>query len=341
MTRRQTVIDALNHKNTDTIPYSVDFTMQSDEKMKAYTKDPDYQKHLHMYMHTLQYWGWPTELPDMKEHFKDDFGVIWNRSGADKDIGVPIKKLITDFDHIDYVFPEINEKRIRGDYEELMRTKEDKFTVGAIGFSMFERAWSMAGMPEVLMAMIENPEGLHKFLDMICEYDMKVMDIALEYDLDAFYFGDDWGQQHGMIMGPEYWREFIKPRMKRMYAKAKNKGLFVLQHSCGDIHEIFDDLISIGLDCYQTFQPEIYDIEKIKEKYGRSLSFWGAISTQQLLPKASPEKVRSETARIMKILSGNGGYIASPTHALEFDVPCENISAMLDVFMHQDKYLDR
>ena len=49
--------------------------------------------------------------------------------------------------------------------------------------------------------------------------------------------------------------------------KAKEKGLFVIQHSCGDSHAIFDDLIEIGLDCYQTFQPEIYDIENMKKIY--------------------------------------------------------------------------
>ena len=73
--------------------------------------------------------------------------------------------------------------------------------------------------------------------------------------------------------------------------------------------------------------------------YSNKLSFWGAISTQQLLPIATAEKVRDVTARTIKILSENGGYIASPTHAIEFDVPPENILAMYDVFMNQKKYM--
>ncbi|MDD3972960.1 MAG: uroporphyrinogen decarboxylase family protein, partial [Clostridia bacterium] len=153
------------------------------------------------------------------------------------------------------------------------------------------------------------------------------------------YFGDDWGQQKNMIMGPEYWRDYIKPRLKRMYKRVKDKGLYVIQHSCGDIEPVFDDLVEIGLDCYQTFQPEIYDIEKIKDIYTGKLAFWGGISTQQLLSRASADEVKKETARIMKILFKNGGYIASSTHAIEFDVPAENILAMYDVFTNQDKYL--
>lgn len=339
MTRKEIVIKALNHEETAVIPYNADFTMQANKNMMEYTKDATYQSKLNMYLNATHYWGWPTELDSEPEHFKDSFGVVWDRSGADKDIGIPITKLITDFDQIDYVFPEIDEKRLRSEYEALMESKEDKFTIGGLGFSLFERAWSLAGMPEVLMAMIANPEGLHRLFDMICEYNLKVIDIALEYDIDGFYFGDDWGQQQGLIMGPIYWREFIKPRIKRMYAKVKEKGLYVLQHSCGDIETIFEDLIEIGLDCYQTFQPEIYNIEKVKERYGDRLSFWGGISTQQLLPKASPEIVKEEVIRIMKIMSKKGGYIAAPTHSIEFDVPPENIIAMFDVFMNQEKYL--
>ena len=101
------------------------------------------------------------------------------------------------------------------------------------------------------------------------------MDIALEYDFDGIYFGDDWGQQHGLIMGLEHWRHYIKPQMARLYKKVKDKRLFAFQHSCGDCHELFPDLIESGLDCYQTFQPEVYDVREMKKLYGDRLAFWG------------------------------------------------------------------
>jgi uroporphyrinogen decarboxylase len=166
-----------------------------------------------------------------------------------------------------------------------------------------------------------------------------IIDIALEYDIDAIMFGDDWGQQHGLIMGPGYWRRFIKPRMAKLYQRAKSKGKFVLQHSCGDCHEIFPDLIEIGLDCYQTFQPEIYNIAEIKKLYGKNLSFWGAISTQQCLPRMNAKQVQEEVIRIAHILSPGGGYILAPTHSIPGDVTPKNIMAMLEVFQNQDRFL--
>ncbi len=95
------------------------------------------------------------------------------------------------------------------------------------------------------------------------------------------------------------------------------------------------DLIEIGLDCYQTFQPEIYNIEKIKKEFGNDLCFWGGISTQRLLPYETPEVVKSETRRIMEIMSKGWGYIAAHTHAIPLDVPPRNVLAMLEAFKNQ------
>lgn len=196
---------------------------------------------------------------------------------------------------------------------------------------MFERAWTLTGM-ENLLVYISDPEFVDTLLDNILEYNLEIIDIALEYDIDGFLFGDDWGQQKGLIMGPVLWRKFIKPGIAKMYEKVKSHGKLVAQHSCGDVSELFPDLIDIGLDIYQTFQPEIYNIKDVKKKFGKHLSFWGGISTQTLLPVATPDEVKRVTRETMEILGDGGGYIAAPTHAVPGDVPPENIAALIEVF---------
>ena len=187
--------------------------------------------------------------------------------------------------------------------------------------------------------MAAEPELCGEFLDKQLVYFDQMLDIIFEYPFDAVFFGDDWGQQKSLIMGPVHWRNLIKPRLAKFYKRVKDSGRYVFQHSCGDCSEILPDLVEIGLDCYQTFQPEIYDIEKVKKEYGGKLTFWGGISTQQLLASATPEQVRAETIRIIKIMKKGGGYIAAPTHAVEHDVPPENIMAMFEVFENQEKYI--
>lgn len=332
MTRREAVIKALSHKECSPLPYHAEFTSQLSEILYARTGDKDLSEGRDSYLHYLQYWGYPTECPDRPGYFTDDFGVTWNRSGADKDIGVVDEPVISEPDISLYPIPYLNEQRIRKQCSELLAKKEDKFCFAGIGFSMFERLWSYLGMEDALIYMITEPEFVDALLDKILEFDLKVVDIFNEYPFDAIYFGDDWGQQKGMIMGAPLWRRFIKPRMEILYRRVKESGKFVIQHSCGDISEVLDDLIEIGLDCYQTVQPEIYDLAELKHRFGEKLSFWGTISTQRALPNLSPDELREIIRQTVAVMRKGGGYILAPTHAIPQDVPPENVIAMLECF---------
>jgi uroporphyrinogen decarboxylase len=136
-------------------------------------------------------------------------------------------------------------------------------------------------------------------------------------------------------MGPHLWRKFIKPRLAELIALAKKKGKKVTLHSCGKVQEILPDLVEIGLDVFNPFQPEVMDIFAIKRQYQGRLAFWGGISIQRLLPFGTPEEVKREVKRIIEEIGKSGGYIAAPSHALPKDIPCENILAMMEVIWNQ------
>jgi uroporphyrinogen decarboxylase len=149
--------------------------------------------------------------------------------------------------------------------------------------------------------------------------------------------GDDWGQQRGLIMGPDYWHEFIKPYLARIFRQVKDAGKFMFLHSCGDVDELFDPLIEIGLDNFNPFQPEVMDIFDLLKSYRGRLTFHGGLSTQQLLPYGSPREIRTESERLLKT-GMDGGYIFAPSHAVEGDVPLENMLAFIEAAQNQRGY---
>lgn len=336
MTKRDRVISAVKHIQPDFVPYNIDFTHQEYNKVAEYLRDKDFIRKIGNHISAVSYSGYLHEISSGSGYWKDDFGVIWNRNGADKDIGVIDGFVIKEPCIKKYNFPKLDEKRLRREYKVLMETEDDTFKFGCISFSMFERAWTLRGMQNLLIDMVDQPEFVDELLDAITDYNLKIIDIALEYDIDGFHFGDDWGQQKGLITGPSYWKRFIKPRVEKMYNRVKSKGKIVSQHSCGDISEIFPNLIEIGLDIYQTFQPEIYDIRKIKNEYGSYLTFWGGISTQKLLPFAAPDEVKRVVIETIQVMGKGGGYIASPTHGLPGDIPPENVVALIEVLQKQN-----
>lgn len=341
MTRRERVLQAIRHMETDITPYQIDFTEQEYEKIALHLGDPDFFEKTGNHMEITPCDEGLMEIDKASGVYRDVFGVQWHideKSGvADPSMDIVLKEPVLS----GYLMPEPDEERIRRRMGQLTGNGKDTFKAASIGFSLFERAWSLRGMENLLTDLAAEPGFVEELLDAITDYNLKVMDIALEYAVDGFHFGDDWGQQKGLIMGAGYWRRYIRPRLARMYEKAKSKGKIVSQHSCGDILEVFPDLIELGLDIYQTFQPEIYDLEKVKKEYGSSLTFWGGISTQRLLPFADPAEIRRVTVKTLEIMGKGGGYIIAPTHDVPGDVPPENILAMLEVFQNQKKYVKR
>ena len=330
MTKKEAVIKAVRHEHVHPVPYSLEMTLSLNDIMKKYTGDENFSEHSGSYLLQVKN-KIITELGGTL--FKDMYGVIWVRS-QDGDIGVIHKYPVPNPDFGSYRFPEPDEGAIREKCRYLLQ-HDDKFTIYLIGFSLFERAWSLHTMENVLMNFILEPDFMEALLDKILQYNLGVIDIVGDMGIDCIMFGDDWGQQRGLIMGYPIWKKFLKPRLHKMYKAVKQKGMFTAQHSCGDCSETFPDLIEMGLDIYNTFQPEIYDIEDMKKTYGRDITFYGGISTQRLLPFHNAENVIKETRRILKVLSEGGGYILAPTHAMTPDIPPENVMAFLKVCQEQ------
>lgn len=108
-----------------------------------------------------------------------------------------------------------------------------------------------------------------------------------------------------------------------------------MQHSCGDITELLPDLIDMGLDVFNTFQPEVMDVDWVKREYGQHLSFYGGISTQQVLPRIAPQDVRAHVLDMIARVGTDGGYLVGPTHAIPRDVSPETIVALIDAVQTQ------
>ncbi len=334
MTNKDRVVASLNHRQPDRIPYALDFTVKARAKMVEFYSDPQFESKLDNCICNLGTGGPDSGRMVTPDIWEDEFGVQWDRS-IDKDIGTVCNCAVTPDNINSYEFPDPDDPTRFKDYHADIANNNDKFIVAGINFSFFERAWTLAGMENILMGMVADPGFVNTLLDRILEYNLKIIDHACKYDINGMRFGDDWGQQTGMLMGPNLWRKLLKPRLKRMYEAVKSRGKRVLIHSCGKVDEVFPDLIEIGLDVFNPFQPEVMDVYEMKKKYGRDLCFWGGISTQKTLPFGSVQQVKDEVRQLLDNIGKDGGYIAAPAHSIPGDAKPENIAAMIEVLNNQ------
>jgi uroporphyrinogen decarboxylase len=139
-------------------------------------------------------------------------------------------------------------------------------------------------------------------------------------------------------MGPKIWRKYILPVLQRMYSVVRSSGRYVFIHSCGDVDELFEDLIALGVNCFNPFQPEVMDVPALLEKYHHRLAPHGGLSTQRTLPYGTVQDVQSETIGLLE-MGGEGGYIFSPAHDVQGDVPQDNMLAFIEVLQSQSGYI--
>jgi uroporphyrinogen decarboxylase len=216
---------------------------------------------------------------------------------------------------------------------------ENQFAIMATPWLLFpfERAHAMQGLETFLLNMAVDPDFARALLERIAGYCKQLMGRFLEElgdNVDIIKIGDDLGTEKSLMISPKMYREILKPIHADFisFIKARTKAR-VFFHSDGDVAPLIEDFIEIGVDILnpiQTSAGSMSDLAALKKRFGRNIVFCGAIDSQKILPLGSPEDVRQEVRRVMRILGPGGGYMVGAVHTVMNDVPPENVLAMVD-----------
>jgi uroporphyrinogen decarboxylase len=331
ITPRERVWQAIRHRQPDRVPWHITGTIPARRALEAHYGAADLDASLGN--HLAKYRARPPDadrwLADRPGFFRDEWGVVWNRT-VDKDIGVVAVYPLQERPLAACGVPDPLDPARYAGLPAFIAANRDRFRYISMSYSLFERAWSLRGMEALLVDMLEAPARVDALFDAITTFNLAVVREMLQYDIDGILFGDDWGQQRGLLFSPKLWRRFIKPRIAEMYAAVKRAGKAVLIHSCGRVQSLFPELIELGLDVFNPFQPDVMDPYEIKRQYGGALAFYGGVSVQNLLPHGTPQQVRDEVRRLMDRVGRGGGFIIGPSHDMTGDIPLANMVAFVE-----------
>lgn len=193
----------------------------------------------------------------------------------------------------------------------------------------FRRFWNLRGLENALADYAANPELVEAVYDPLYELYTEMGLREARAGVDMIRIVGDIAMQDRVLMGPERWRRFDKPRMARLIeaCRAVRPTLSIFFHSDGKLTELVDDLIEIGFDVLNPIQPECMDPVEVKRRWGRRITLYGCISIQRTLPFGSPADVRREVEDLIRQCGLDGGLVLMPSNNVQPDTPVENIIA--------------
>jgi len=201
---------------------------------------------------------------------------------------------------------------------------------------VFELGCWMFGFDDYLYRLAAEPEVVHAFSRRIVDYQKRVIELyygALGGFIDCTTSGDDFGTQKAPFMSTSMFGELVAPYFKeRIEHTRRFTNAFFKHHSCGSVFDLLPTILDCGVDILNPLQPGVYKMEpeRLKASFGDVLTFWGGIDTQSLLPYGTPDEVKAEVKRVLSVLAPGGGYILSPAHTIQNDVPAENLLALYE-----------
>ena len=332
MTPRDIVLEQIHHRETPAVPYTLLYEDVIAEQLDAHYGGPQWRNRLVTYITRVGAVDTNVSEQTDESHFRGGFGEIWRSDRRPWHLEKPplVEPTLEGYDFPPpehFYRPEWKAKALT-----TCQATSDTFMIGDLGWGLFERSWTLRGFENALMDAVINEDFYAEMLDRLVELYLAFVAYTVDLPVDAILFGDDWGDQRGVILGPERWRKLIKPRWAKIYAAVHDAGKIVMSHSCGSVVDIIPDIIEIGMDVLESVQPEAAGMNpyELKARWGDKLAFWGCLGSQSTMGRGTPEDVRNEVARLQTEMARGGGYILASAKPLQPGTPTENAVALVE-----------
>ncbi len=241
-----------------------------------------------------------------KEYYTDEWGNVWVRMVGGCEKGEVHQPFLTSWDKLeDIKVPDYSDPARYKTMTHQFSNCQDKFRVAHIGGWIFDNARYLRKMENYFMDMVASPEELKELHRIICDVYEKRIHGAGRAGADAIWIGEDMGTQKGLLFSPDMFRQYFKADYTRLLGIAHDYGMKVLLHSCGKNWEIIDDLIDVGIDCFQFDQPTLYDMPLLAEKFkSRKAALWSPVDIQKVMPTGDKDYIESQTQYMLDVFNG-------------------------------------
>ena len=285
--------------------------------------------------------GWANSYYGEGAEYVDEWGISWvsapyetpyGRGRYTEPRGRPLAgadaKAVARYQPPDPSRPELykDAERLIAEY------RAEYWIVGSTVTTIFETAWALRGLEQLLTDFIEDPDLADAILDIPYRYHLAAAETLVRMGVDMIWLGDDVGHQHGMFISPRHWRRFLKPRMAHIIERLKTD-------QPGREGRVPHGRLRLsghpGADRDRARRAQPDPARRDGPRQGQARVRQGplllGLDRRAAHPAVRrPDDVRREVLDRIATLGAGGGLILAPTHHVQLDTPLENFWAMVE-----------
>ena len=274
----------------------------------------------------VSYWDAPADDPNYRWAF--------GNKKMPQSVAIDSRRAIESWDELGQFlaeFPDPHRPGITGGIRRVRSENPDRYILVGWGHYLHQRLAYIRGLGDLLYDFYDHVEELQTMMDALTEFYRVFAERAADAGADGVWGGDDLGTQRSLFMSPSKFRTLYKPYYTKLAECLHDNGLDFWLHTCGNMTEIMEDLIEIGVDAVHPIQAGTMDDARTAEEYGGRIAFWIGMDVQQLLPFGTPEEVREGCRQRMETFyRPDGGLILAAGNAIVPETPVENVRAYLE-----------
>ncbi|MCX6256200.1 MAG: hypothetical protein NTV31_17255 [Bacteroidia bacterium] len=212
-------------------------------------------------------------------------------------------------------------KGFEDDYKTVTENKPDGINMTGIYCTLISGLIEIFGWEMLLMAAGTDSKAFGEVANRYASWIQQYTDAVAESNVPFVMIHDDIAWTSGPFISPDWYREYVFPNYKKLFASIIESGKRISFTSDGTYDEFIDDIADCGVHGF-VLEPTT-NMKYIAEKYGKTHYFIGNADTRILL-QGTPKDIRNEVKRCMDIGKSCPGFFMAVGNHIPANTPLEN-----------------
>jgi uroporphyrinogen decarboxylase len=187
------------------------------------------------------------------------------------------------------------------------------------------QASQLFGPEQLLIAMIEDPDWVHKLLRICTDVSLTYWNALIKAGAHAIVLLEPISAN--TIMSPEQYAEFTAPYCKEIFENSWSQGVVGINHICADTSMIWDQMASIGSLGLQV--DHVVDMADAKAAVGDRICISGNVHPVDYMLYGTSQAVYWKSREVIEKAANGSGFVLGSGCDLNPNTPEENILAMI------------